>query len=228
MHGSLVYSNTAINSTHGVVNFQHHSSVIYVHNKNSTTNAEIKLNGQYTVHVHHTPNQAVGIYMEIPGDYTNIEVLTAGVDISAETIDGKTYDYLWSTGATTPTINVTAEGKYSVTISLQNCSQSDNVKIVDYCPTKIYFPSAFSPNNDGVNETFFARGIYVEEFELMIFNRWGELIYKSTNFNEAWDGTYQGSKVQENVYIWKVLYKNNEASGVDSKQEMMGKVAVLH
>jgi hypothetical protein len=86
MHGSLVYSNTAINSTHGVVNFGYHTHKIYVHNKNSTTNAEIKLNGKYVIHVHHTPNQAVGIYMEIPGDYTTIEVLTAGVDIAVMAI----------------------------------------------------------------------------------------------------------------------------------------------
>jgi hypothetical protein len=86
MHGSLVYSNTAINSTHGVVSFEHHTNKIYVYNKNSSTNAEIKLNGKYVIDIPHTPNQAVGIYVEIPGDYTTIEVLTANIDIAVMAI----------------------------------------------------------------------------------------------------------------------------------------------
>jgi len=153
--------------------------------------------------------------------------LTGGVDISAETTDGKIYNYLWSTGATTSVINVNTEGSYSVTISLDNCMQTDKIKLVDYCPTTIFLPSAFSPNGDGVNETFYARGTYVDEYQILIFNRWGELIYESSNFNESWDGTYGSQKVQEDVYVWKVLYTVHEPSGIDSKQEIIGKVVVL-
>ncbi|MFZ9846940.1 MAG: gliding motility-associated C-terminal domain-containing protein [Flavobacteriales bacterium] len=151
----------------------------------------------------------------------------AGVDISAASSDGKPYQYLWSTGATTPTINVTQEGTYSVTVSMANCEVKDNLKLIDYCATTMYLPSAFSPNGDGVNETFFARGNYLDDYKILIFNRWGELIYSINSFSDSWDGTYAGVKVEQDVYVYKVLYTQHEPSGLDSKKEMIGRVVVL-
>lgn len=79
-----------------------------------------------------------------------------------------------------------------------------------------YIPNAFTPNRDGTNEVFKGTGIGIKTYTLMIFNRWGELIFQSDNLEQGWDGTFKGKGgevVQEGVYVWKVQLKdekNNE------------------
>ncbi|MDP2174405.1 MAG: PKD domain-containing protein [Bacteroidota bacterium] len=71
-------------------------------------------------------------------------------------------------------------------------------------------PTAFSPNNDGVNDLYQPEGIGTKHYEMRIFNRWGELIYV-TQDSKGWDGTYQGKMVQDGVYsaVFKVKdFKN--------------------
>jgi len=82
MNGSLVYSNTAITSLNGVINFNHHTSCVYILNTDVTLDATIKLNNIYSINIPHTPNQATRAYVKIPGDYTQMEVLTANITVS--------------------------------------------------------------------------------------------------------------------------------------------------
>jgi hypothetical protein len=82
MYGSLVYSNTSINPTHGVVNIGHHTSAIYVVNLNKDDDTTIRLNGIYNILLSHVPNGAVHQYEKVPGDYTTIQVLTANTSIA--------------------------------------------------------------------------------------------------------------------------------------------------
>jgi gliding motility-associated-like protein len=65
----------------------------------------------------------------------------------------------------------------------------------------IFFPTAFTPNGDKLNDMFSISGKFIVSIELSIFNRWGELVYTSSN-NEPWDGTYAGARVQEDAYVW--------------------------
>lgn len=67
-----------------------------------------------------------------------------------------------------------------------------------------YAPNAFTPDGDGKNDFFFGQGYGFTDMHLMIFDRWGELIYETTDPNEGWDGTYEGMPVQVDVYVWKV------------------------
>lgn len=82
MYGSLVYSNTAITSASGVVNFGHHTSAVFILNLDATNDAVIKLNNQYLLNIPHTPNQATRAYVKIPGDYTEMQVITANITVS--------------------------------------------------------------------------------------------------------------------------------------------------
>ena len=68
----------------------------------------------------------------------------------------------------------------------------------------LYIPNAFSPNNDGINDTFFPKGIFITEFEMMIFDRWGNLIFFSDDFNKHWDGkvNYGAEIAQPDVYVY--------------------------
>ena len=69
-----------------------------------------------------------------------------------------------------------------------------------------FLPNSFTPNGDGLNDSFFPVGdkISVENYSFKIFNRWGELIFSTNDFNEKWDGTYQNNALTSDAYIWKI------------------------
>ena len=67
---------------------------------------------------------------------------------------------------------------------------------------KLYYPTAFTPNGDNLNDEFKVIGQYVVEFDMKIFNRWGEQLYGSSDINLGWDGTYQGKHAPEGTYVF--------------------------
>ena len=68
-------------------------------------------------------------------------------------------------------------------------------------PYAIYAPNAFSPDGDGLNDFFKVSGQGIIDFEMEIFNRWGQMVFKSSNINEKWDGTFRGKRFT-NRYIY--------------------------
>ncbi len=74
----------------------------------------------------------------------------------------------------------------------------------------LYLPNAFTPNGDGNNDTFYPQGegLVESKFEFYIFNRWGELIFESTEFNKEWDGTHLSEGAPVGQYVWKVVTKD--------------------
>ena len=96
-----------------------------------------------------------------------------------------------------------------------NCSDFDSV-LVDTCPD-FGIPMAFSPNGDGLNDVFKVYGVGLNEFELLIFNRWGEVIYQTNNQFEGWDGKKNGNPCQIDVYVYKIVYRG---LGLSQKQKV--------
>ncbi len=90
----------------------------------------------------------------------------------------------------------------------------------------IYAPNTFTPDGDAFNETWrvHIEGIDIYNFELEIYNRWGELIFESHDPDGAWDGTYGGNLVKDGTYIWKIRAVDQEN---DNKYEFKGFVNVL-
>ncbi|AHM59008.1 hypothetical protein D770_03705 [Flammeovirgaceae bacterium 311] len=68
-----------------------------------------------------------------------------------------------------------------------------------------YFPNAFSPNDDGLNDTFNILGKFVQRASIWVYNRWGELLFYSDDKEKGWDGTYSGKAVPEGPYTYKSL-----------------------
>jgi gliding motility-associated-like protein len=90
----------------------------------------------------------------------------------------------------------------------------------------IYVPNAFSPNGDGVNDIFHPKGYGVVKYELNIFDRWGEKLFSTTNFEEGWKGNYVGRSdeaVPVGVYTWHIKLINVQGRG----KELTGKVSVI-
>jgi len=130
------------------------------------------------------------------------------VVLDAGKIKGASYH--WSNGDSSQTVHATQPGLYWVVVKAANCQLSDTL-IMDGGlggPPGVYVPDAFSPNGDGLNDMFFAKGIDVTSFDMKIFNRWGELFFESTDINKGWDGTLNGKPVPNDVYVWVMDYTN--------------------
>lgn len=128
--------------------------------------------------------------------------------------------YRWQDGSIIPILPVKNFGEYSVTVSNDfGCESSDTILVFDNCNSFIYFPSAFSPNNDGVNDLFKPKySIDLTQYQMRIYNRWGELLYESTDVNEGWNGSFRNVPQPLGVYVWTSSYafrdgKKNTESG---------------
>ena len=119
-------------------------------------------------------------------------------------------NYLWNDGKTTADNLVTQPGVYAVTGHYNNgCDVSDSITINDnFCPVDIYVPTAFSPNNDGLNEIF--RPVASKplvQYRLQIFTRWGQQIFETTDISKGWDGKFNGTIVNINTAVWVCEYQ---------------------
>ena len=77
-----------------------------------------------------------------------------------------------------------------------------------------YVPNTFTPDGDQFNQTFqpvFTSGFDPYDYTLLIFDRWGELLFESHNAKVGWDGTYGGKVVQDGTYIWKIDFKRSDS-----------------
>jgi len=68
----------------------------------------------------------------------------------------------------------------------------------------LYSPTAFSPDGDGINDLFKVYGQGMSDFKIEIFNRWGQMIYKSFQLSEGWDGTFKGKNLPTGSYVYKI------------------------
>lgn len=144
------------------------------------------------------------------GDSANI----SGTTSSSGVIFWTPTEYLSCVMCANTTATPPGNMQYIVTIIDENgCSDADDVWIL-FEPL-IYVPNTFTPQGDGMNEVFKVIGGNVTDFDWMIFDRWGELIYKSTDLREGWDGTYKGKICQDGTYTWKLKY--NDLQGKEYK-----------
>jgi gliding motility-associated-like protein len=124
---------------------------------------------------------------------------------------GKFSSYKWQDGSTNPLYKVTAAGTYSVTVTDSlGCMTSDTVEIKEnYCST-IPIPNAFTPNGDGINDTWNIPQLqYFPMCTVTIFSRWGQLVFSSIGYPKAWDGTDHGKPLPAGTYYYIVNLHNN-------------------
>jgi len=87
-----------------------------------------------------------------------------------------------------------------------------------------FIPNAFTPNGDGLNDKFRIFGVPPENitrFNMQIFNRWGQMVFSTTDILEAWDGTIKGEFCDDGVYTWVIFYENNKKTRVSNKGTVM-------
>lgn len=100
-------------------------------------------------------------------------------------------------------------GTYVITLiasTLYNCADTAYQTIIIEPDFLFYIPNTFTPDGDGVNDYFSGKGVFIKDFEMMIFDRWGKLIFESNDISKPWDGTAkQGTEIAiQDVYVYSI------------------------
>jgi len=116
---------------------------------------------------------------------------------------------------------------FKVTVSDGVCSASDSVFVKTFqylCDDpSIFVPNAFSPNGDGNNDVLYVNGNMIDKMIFRVYDRWGTLIFESKNRLEGWDGTYNGKKLDPDVYDYYL-----QATCIDNVESIVkGNITLL-
>ncbi len=125
------------------------------------------------------------------------------------TVNGGTspYNYLWSNGSESASLDSIPAGIYYVTVSdAHGCSIQDDIEIASIkCACPLTIPTAISPNSDGANDVWEIEGIDCYDIDMVrVYNRYGNLIYESTDYITPWDGNRNGEPMPVAVYYYVV------------------------
>ncbi len=128
------------------------------------------------------------------GDYTYSWITSTGANPNCYDCGGS----LTASPATTTSYTLIA-------VDENGCSDtSSRTIVVEPGFACVYVPNAFTPNGDGLNDVFTVNGEYLQDVQLRIFNRWGEMIFESSNPSGGWDGTYKGQPLPADVFLYSV------------------------
>ncbi|WP_339924584.1 PKD domain-containing protein [uncultured Cyclobacterium sp.] len=159
------------------------------------------------------------------GDYLSASYPTYGenlVNFEVQFINkssGNISFYYWDFGdgnnslEENPTFSYQVPGTYTVTLMVTDtwgCETYDTFEIVitDYF---LKTPNVFTPNNDGINDTYFPKFVHVESLAFTIMDKWGEILFHSEDLNDTgWDGSYRGQKASPGNYIYKLNYTTTD------------------
>ena len=121
----------------------------------------------------------------------------------------ETDELVWSNGQRGAEVTVTRPGSYAVE-ARNGCGAATATILLQAlgCPNCFYVPSAFSPNDDGRNDTFLpGMGCMAEGYRLQVFSRWGSLLFESDDPARGWDGRFQGKPMPAGLYTWSLSYQ---------------------
>jgi gliding motility-associated-like protein len=163
-------------------------------------------------------------------DFYGTDTLTVPPGYLLEAGTGQA-SYLWNTGESTENITIDTTGLYWVEMeSHVGCIAIDSIFIiVSEIPEEcLFIPNAFTPNGDGLNDTFKAVSICpLSSFHMAIFNRWGEEMFESGDLSEGWDGKYNGTPCSNEAYVYKISYKAYGAPAEERDNVKTGVVVIV-
>gem|GEM_PF-1065895 len=141
--------------------------------------------------------------------------------------------YTWSPAATLTCANCPSPlafpqepTLYTVFGTQNGCVGEPDSVLVLINQVDLVLPNAFTPNGDGLNDVFrVTNAVLYPVFELSIFNRWGEVIYRSDDIRSGWDGTFRGKEQESGVYIWLIRFRKGSVSG--EEVTLTGNVTLL-
>ncbi len=176
-----------------------------------------------------TPITEDDLMLEETANFCSLNAGDPGVELNPGTFNS----YEWTRVpdatiiSTDPVLYVTQNGTYEVTLYNGFTCTTDRITVLDDCKPVIFAPNAFTPNDDGLNDTFSViPNPNVQEFNIVIANRWGEPVFKATDQNFKWDGTLEGKKLPQGTYTYRMRFQSTVDSSV-GLQDQYGAVVLL-
>ncbi|HMP87849.1 MAG TPA: gliding motility-associated C-terminal domain-containing protein, partial [Lacibacter sp.] len=122
-------------------------------------------------------------------------------------VTGNNLSYRWQDGSNGPRFTATQPGTYLVTVT-NSCGSATSSVLLEEGRCTVFIPSAFTPNNDGLNDRFRVGGaVVLFDFRMEVFNRWGGLVYSSTDPLAGWDGSRKGQPQPAGLYVYRIRYR---------------------
>jgi gliding motility-associated-like protein len=158
----------------------------------------------------------------------NDTIAAAGQPVQLNATGGLSYSWTPATPLNNPNIaNPVAILNATQTFTVraftpEGCESFDDVTVNIYKGPDIYLPTAFTPNGDGRNDLFRGTPVGIKQFNyLRVFNRWGQLIFATSDYNRGWDGTWKGQAQPGGVYVITANGIDFRGNEVDKKQTVM-------
>ncbi|MBL0102946.1 MAG: gliding motility-associated C-terminal domain-containing protein [Bacteroidetes bacterium] len=152
------------------------------------------------------------------------------IQFQNHTVNGDTYQWTFGDSATStlvsPNHTYAEVGAYEVvlmTSTNHNCRDTTRgIVRVEY-GYSFYVPSAFTPNGDGVNDFFQGYGSFIKDYEMSIYDRWGILVYKTSEYDKPWDGKIKNREVENDVFVYRIQVTDQK----DSPHTYLGKITLI-
>jgi gliding motility-associated-like protein len=131
---------------------------------------------------------------------------------------GANNQYRWQDGTGGSRYTTYNSGRYYVTATNDCAEITDSVNItITNCDCYLYIPNSFTPDHNGLNETFKPRLCSADKYQMEIFNRWGEKLFETHDLSTGWNGTFNGKSVVEGAYIYRIRGYNHYTGFIDKK-----------
>ena len=228
----------------GDQNYDNGSIVNHLYNSIGIYNVELNIESEFgcvdsitkSIQIFHIPKA------EFTFQPTQVSILNPSINFINNSINSS--PILWDFGDSTysyeesPTHNYLNPGTYDVTLVVEDtnsCIDSVSYNVSVFYDFILYVPESFTPNQDGINEVFGPRGLRFQNFisyEFTIYNRWGEVVFKTNDINAYWDGRPMNRNymnfdvndlVEEGVYTWSIIIQDE----IGALRKKYGKVFLI-
>lgn len=211
-------SNTFVNSGNYTVNY----SVVDVNGCSNSLNAQVNVFPIPQANFDYSPNPITIIDPEVSFSSTTIGSINQYVwTINGIILNGSNPSYIFPDPGTYPV--------QLLVVSNNGCTDSTVKNITVEEDFSVYIPNAFTPDGDGLNDVFTVKGIGIREFEMFIYDRWGNMIYSTKDINDGWngrkrnEGDAEAEALMQDTYVYKVRVKNFKGL----KKEFHGHVTIV-
>lgn len=169
--------------------------------------------------------------LEVNFEDPAVDCSISSIPLIPEIISGENLTYSWSDGSSSDQVIANQSGLYEVEITngCETAVYQWDLQFENFDVQSIYVPNVFAPDVLGDNSSFKAfkpMDLDVMEFDLTIFDKWGNKVFENTDMNQTWDGRYNSEKVQTGVYVWKYSMTGNYCNEVVTLNDA-GSVTVL-
>lgn len=142
----------------------------------------------------------------------NDQVLCPGQTVVLDATTENALNYVWQDSTEGVLYFVTEPGVYEVTVSNACLSRTEDIEFTADACCNLFVPDAFTPNEDGNNDIFYAyTNCEVSDFSMMIFDRWGGKLFETTDINQGWNGMKNGQILNNGVYVYMISFNDGFA-----------------